>query len=133
MLKLAHEKNTINMVNDQWSSPTSTKTLVIAIQEIVTRLSYQHSPEIYGTYHVACNGKTNWYDYSIKILSALNSLGIETLLRKENIFPVSSKEYFPKVLRPRYSVLATKKYSKTFMFEFPNWENEINATILELI
>ena len=133
MLKLAKEKYTINMVSDQWGSPTSTKTLVSAIQKIVTRLSCQHSPEIYGTYHVACNGKTNWYDYSMKILSVLESMGIKTLLKKDQVIPICYMDYPQKAFRPNYSVLETMKYRNIFKSKFPDWDSEVENTILELI
>ena len=133
MLKLAHEKPTINMVSDQWGTPTSTKTLVGAIQEILTRLSYQNSPEIYGTYHIACNGKTTWYDYSIKILSALESMGIKTLLKTDQVIPISHIDYFQKACRPNYSVLSTLKYRNIFKSNFPDWDSEVERTMLELI
>ena len=133
MLKLAHERHTINMVSDQWGSPTSTKTLVSAIQEILTRLSYQNSPEIYGTYHVACNGKTTWYDYSIKILSVLESMGIRTLLKKDQVIPISHIDYSQKACRPNYSVLDTMKYRNVFKSKFPNWDSEVERTMLELM
>jgi dTDP-4-dehydrorhamnose reductase len=131
MLKLAHEKHTINMVNDQWSSPTSTKTLVSAIQEILTRLFYQNTPEIYGTYHVTSNGKTNWYDYSIKILSVLESMGIKTLLKKDQVLPISLKEYNKHAIRPLNATLSTKKYCSFFNVSLPHWEDEIESTIYE--
>jgi len=132
MLKLAKEKYTINMVNDQWSTPTSTKTLVSAIQDIMTQLSYQNAPEIYGTYHVTCNGKTNWYDYSIKILSVLESMGIKTLLKKDQVLPISYIDYYQKACRPNYSVLATTKYRKMFLSELPDWDSEVENLIFKL-
>ena len=132
MLKLAHEKHTINMVSDQWSKPTSTKTLVGAIQEILTQFSYPNRPEIYGTYHIACNGKTNWYDYSIKILSVLESMGIKTLLKKDQVIPISLKEYNRNSIRPLNSTLSTIKYCSSFNVGLPDWEDEIESTIYEM-
>ena len=132
MLKLAKEKHTINMVIDQWGSPTSTKTLVSAIQKIIARLFCENSAEIYGTYHVACNGKTNWYDYSIKILSVLESMGVKTLLKKDQVIPISLKEYYKKTIRPLNATLSTKKYCSFFNVGLPDWEDEIESTIYEM-
>ena len=132
VLKLAKEKYTINMVNDQWGTPTSTKTLVKVIQEIITRLSCQNRPEIYGTYHVACNGKTTWYDYSIKILSVLESMGVKTLLRKDQVIPISHIDYSQNACRPNYSVLATMKFRNIFKSKLPDWDKEVESSILEL-
>jgi dTDP-4-dehydrorhamnose reductase len=133
MLKLAKEKYTINMVNDQWGTPTSTKTLVKVIQEIITRLSYQNLPEIYGTYHVTSNGKTTWYDYSVKILSALESMGIRTLLKTDQVIPISHIDYSQKACRPNYSVLATMKFRSIFKSKLPDWDSEVERTMLELM
>jgi len=133
MLKLAKEKYTISMVNDQCGTPTSTKTLVDGIQEILTRLSCQHSSKIYGTYHIACNGKTTWYDYSIKILSVLESMRVKTLLKKDRVIPISHIDYSQKACRPNYSVLATMKYKNIFKSKLPDWDFEVERTMLELI
>jgi dTDP-4-dehydrorhamnose reductase len=121
------------MVNDQSGSPTSTNTLVGAIQEILTRLPHQNQSEIYGTYHVACNGKTNWYDYSIKILSVLESMGIKTLLKTDQVIPISYNDYPHKACRPHCSVLETIKYRNVFKSKLPDWDSEVERTILELI
>jgi dTDP-4-dehydrorhamnose reductase len=132
IVDLSQEKESFHAVNDIWGSPTSVKTLVDSVALIISRLNHVHSPEIFGTYHITCQGKTNWYDYSLKILSLLEEKKIKTLLKKERVFPVSSGDYYKNVIRPMNATLSSKKYCSFFKIELPHWESEIDNTISEM-
>ena len=60
MLKLAQTNEELNVVNDQFGSPTSTVDLAKAIIDLI------HT-EHYGTYHGTCEGQCSWYDFAKKI------------------------------------------------------------------
>lgn len=133
ILKLAQERNSLNVVNDQWGSPTSVKTLSKAIQAIIQSLDQQNNLDVYGTYHVASEGETNWYLYAGKILDILESYKIELKLKKNNVYPITSFEYSQNVKRPKNSMMNTAKFKNTFMVEFPHWENEVEDAISQII
>jgi dTDP-4-dehydrorhamnose reductase len=133
IIKLAQEKTTLNVVNDQWGSPTSVKTLSEAIQTIILRLQEQKNLDIYGTYHVTSDNETNWYLYARNILDTLEFLKFDLKLKKDNLYAISSSHYPQDAMRPKNSKLSTKKFKNTFMVEFPRWENEVKDTIFQLI
>ena len=133
ILKLSQEKESFQVVNDIWGSPTSVNTLIDSVVLIISRLNHVHSPEIFGTYHITCQGKTNWYDYSLKILSLLEEKKIKTLLKKEKVFPISSRDYYKNVIRPINATLSSKKYCSFFNVDLPHWEDEIENTIYEMV
>jgi dTDP-4-dehydrorhamnose reductase len=132
IFKLAQEKNSLNMVDDQWGSPTSVETLSKAIQIIIQYLDQKNNSDVYGTYHVTSDGKTNWYLYARKILDTLESFKIELKLKKYDLHPISSAQYSQNAKRPKNSKLNTDKFKKIFMTEFSHWENEIDNTVLQL-
>ena len=132
IFKLAQEKNSLNMVDDQWGSPTSVETLSKAIQIIIQYLDQKNNSDVYGTYHVTSDGKTNWYLYASKILDTLESFKVELKLKKYDLYPISSAQYPQNATRPKNSKLNTDKFKKFFMAEFPHWENEIDNTVLHL-
>ena len=132
IFKLAQEKNSLHMVDDQWGSPTSVETLSKAIQIIIQYLDQKNNSDVYGTYHVTSDGKTNWYLYARKILDTLESFKVELKLKKYDLHPISSAQYPQNATRPKNSKLNTDKFKKIFMTEFSHWENEIDNTVLQL-
>ena len=93
IFKLAQEKNSLNMVDDQWGSPTSVEILSKAIQIIIQYLNQKNNLDVYGTYHVTSDGETNWYLYARKILDTLESFKVELKLKKYDLHPISSAQY----------------------------------------
>lgn len=133
IFKLAQEKSMLSVVDDQWGSPTSVKTLSKAIQIMIQYLIKKNNLDVYGTYHVTSNGKTNWYLYANKILDTLEAFKVELKLKKNNLYPVSSAQYPQYAIRPKNSKLNTDKFKNIFMTNFSHWENEIENVILQIL
>jgi dTDP-4-dehydrorhamnose reductase len=133
IFKLAHEKKSLNVVNDQWGSPTSVKTLSKAIQIIISNLQEKNNLNVFGTYHVTSDGETNWYLYAKKTLDILESLNVELKLKKNDLHAITSSQYPQDAIRPKNSRLNNKKFKKIFMIELPEWENEVENTLREMI
>ena len=90
MLKLAESNNSINVVNDQYGSPTYTVDLANAIARIIKRPAY-------GIYHFTNSEQCSWYDFANEIFSQAK---IEIDLK-----PVTTEEFPRPAPRPKYSVL----------------------------
>ena len=133
IFKLAKEKTSLSVVEDQWGSPTSAEALSKAIQTIIKYLNQKNNLDVFGTYHVTSDGETNWYLYARKILDTLESFKVELKLKKYNLHPISSAQYPQNATRPKNSILNTEKFRKIFMTEFSHWENEIDNTFLQLL
>ena len=133
IFKLAQEKNSLNIIDDQWGSPTSVETLSKAIQIIIQYLDQKNNLDVYGIYHVTSDGETNWYLYAKKILDTLESFKIELKLKKDYLNPISLDQYPQDAIRPKSSKLNTNKFKKIFTTDFPHWENEINDTVLQML
>ena len=110
MLKLSETNKEINIVNDQFGSPTSTVDLAKAIIELI------HT-EHYGTYHGTCEGKCSWYDFAQKIFE-ISNIDIK-------VNPVTSEEYKRPAPRPAYSVLDNFMLKLVGLNSFRNWEDAL--------
>ena len=110
MLKLSETNKEINVVNDQFGSPTSTVDLAKAIIELI------HT-EHYGTYHGTCEGKCSWYDFAQKIFE-ISNIDIK-------VNPVTSEEYKRPAPRPAYSVLDNFMLKLVGLNSFRNWEDAL--------
>ena len=133
IFKLAQEKTSLSVVDDQWGSPTSVKILSEAIQSIIQHLVPQNNLDVYGTYHVTSDGETNWYLYARKILDIFEHFKVELKLKKNNLHPIPSSQYPQDAMRPKNSRMNTSKFKNTFMVKFPHWEKELENAIYQII
>ena len=110
MLKLSETNSELNVVNDQFGSPTSTVDLAKAIIDLMTT-------EHYGVYHGTCEGQCSWYDFAKKIFE-LKNIDIK-------VNPVTSEEFKRPAPRPAYSVLDNFMFKLVGLNSFRNWEKSL--------
>lgn len=110
MLNISKTKNSIDVVNDQYGSPTSTKDLVKCIKNLI------HT-ENYGTYHGTCNGVCTWYEFACKIFEIKN-INI-------NVNPVTSMDFKTIAKRPTFSVLDNFMLRINNIDTFNYWEDSL--------
>ena len=110
MLKLADANKELNVVNDQFGSPTSTVDLAKAIIALI-------NTEHYGVYHGTCEGQCSWYDFAKKIFE-LKNIDIK-------VNPVTSEEFKRPAPRPAYSVLDNFMFKLVGLNSFRNWEESL--------
>lgn len=110
MLRLAGEKSELNVVNDQFGSPTSTVDLARCIIDLI------HT-ESYGTYHTTCEGQCSWYDFAKKIFE-LKGLNVK-------VNSITSEELDRPAPRPKYSVLDNFMLKLVGMNSFRHWEEAL--------
>jgi dTDP-4-dehydrorhamnose reductase len=90
MLKLAGERDTIKVVQDQIGSPTYTIDLSNFLIELV-------QTEKYGIYHASNSGTCSWYEFAKAIFEESSIL--------MNVTPCSTDEFPRPAPRPSYSVM----------------------------
>jgi dTDP-4-dehydrorhamnose reductase len=133
MLRLMEEKETLNIVGDQWGSPSSATMLADVTFKIVDTIFKDKNFSGYGTYHVTCDGETSWHGYANLITSELIKLNIKIKCGINQIRPVLSSEYPSASKRPLNARLTTEKLKKTFMLELPDWQVEVKKVLREII
>lgn len=116
MLKLAETNKELNVVGDQFGSPTSTKDLAKAIIELM-------ETEYYGTFHGTCEGECSWYDFACKIFEIK---GIDIKVNK-----VTSEEFVRPAKRPKYSVLDNFMLKLYGLNSFRHWEEALRDYLQE--
>jgi dTDP-4-dehydrorhamnose reductase len=129
ILKLIQEKSSLNIVSDQKGTPTSTDALANVTYKIVKTILKKPNFEDSGTYHVALEGETNWYQYACFITDEAIRLGLKTTMTSKDIQSISSDAFSTLVKRPLNSRLNTKKIKNTFMLEFQDWKEELVAVL----
>lgn len=110
MLKLAQTNDTINVVSDQFGSPTSAKELAKAI-------CYLMKTDNYGVFHGTCEGSCSWADFASKIF--------EMAGKDTKVNYITTDEYPTPAKRPAYSVLENYMLKQTTDFTFLQWEDAL--------
>jgi dTDP-4-dehydrorhamnose reductase len=131
ILKLIQEKNSLNIISDQKGTPTSADAIAHATYKIVKAILNKSNFKNFGTYHLALEGETNWYQYACFVTDEAISLRLKTTMTSQNIKAISSDTYPTVAKRPINSRLDTTKIKKTFMLELPSWE-EVVASVIKI-
>jgi dTDP-4-dehydrorhamnose reductase len=142
IFKLAQEKQALQVVCDEYGTPTSASFLAEATAKMAghvlrametakTGISSATQPA-FGTYHLACSGKTSWHAYACYLLKTSRLLGMPSVLDVENVESIPSKRYKASAPRPAFSVLSTQKVRHEFQIEPPMWEIEVAKVLLQL-
>jgi dTDP-4-dehydrorhamnose reductase len=133
MLRLFKEKESLNIVGDQWGSPASASMLSDVTFKIVDTIIKNKNFSDYGTYHVTSSGETNWFEYASLIATELIKLNANIKCGPDQIHSILTSEYPTAAKRPLNSRLNCDKLKKTFMLELPHWESEVKKVLREVI
>ena len=122
MLRLMKERESINVVNDQYGCPTYAADLADAIMLIIdgkSKVKNQKSKLVAdGQVFNYCNeGVINWYQFAlaIKELSGSNCI----------VNPIPTTQYPTPARRAAYSALDTTLIKDTFGITIPQWKDSL--------
>ncbi|EHA7759321.1 sugar nucleotide-binding protein, partial [Enterococcus faecalis] len=107
--KMAEQRKTLYVVNDQYGRPTWTRTL----SEFMYFVTENDIP--FGTYHLSNDGSCSWFDFAEEILKDNEKI---------RIVPISSMQLSQKANRPKYSVMDLSR-TKNLGFTIPNWKQAL--------
>ncbi len=111
MTRLAKEKDSFTVINDQYTCPTHTLDIAKAIKDLIDKEVTE-----YGIYNCVSSSSCSWFEFTKAILRLSN-------LDTNKVKPISYKDYSFKANRPQYGVLDTKKLSK--YYQMPDYKSAL--------
>jgi len=133
MLKLAAERESLNVVADQFGAPTSAALIADVTAQIVGQYQRQGRQDFpFGLYNLVAGGETTWCDFAKTVIKAAHDAGKPLKLNPENIRPITTAEYPLPAPRPANSRLATHKLEKTFGLRLPPWQEGLNHVLQQI-
>jgi dTDP-4-dehydrorhamnose reductase len=129
MLRLARERETLNIVNDQVGAPTGADLIAD-----ITALSLQQAlrcPELSGLYHLAAAGEVSWCGYARHVIDFAQASGEQLAVRSIN--PIETCAYPTLARRPLNSRLNTQKLRDTFSLHLPEWKSGVSRMLSEIL
>lgn len=116
MLRLGKELKEINVVSDQYGSPTYTADLSSLLVEMI-------KTEKYGIYHATNEGVCSWAEFAEEIFKIAKM--------DVNVNYITTAEYRTRAKRPLNSKLSKKRIKENF-YELPNWKSSLQTFIKNL-
>jgi len=130
MLKLATERPSLRVINDQFGAPTGAE-LIADVTAHAIRAA-QKDQSLAGVYHLAATGQTSWWDYARLVMEEGRQAGLELKANADSVEPVASEEFSTPASRPKNSRLDTSKLQETFSIHLPRWEDGVRRCIQEI-
>ncbi len=134
ILRLALDRDSLNVVADQHGAPTSAALLADVTAQLIRQRQREGDENFpFGLYHLVAGGETNWCDYARFVVSGALALGKSLKLSPDSIRAIASSEYPLPATRPANSRLDTKKLRSRFEIELPDWQSGVRHILQQIL
>ena len=133
MLRLAHERQELQIVDDQIGAPTSSECIAEATANILAQLLAPGGRGLDGRggiYNLTSTGETSWFGFAKALLTKSSSNFGFTV---PNLIPIKTSEFPRPAKRPANSCLSCQRLGQTFGVTLPQWEDALSLVIDTLV
>ena len=137
--RLAQQRQELQVVDDQIGAPTWARSIGAATAQMLNEAMRSSNGVLdyigthAGIYHMAAHGQTSWHGMAMHILQRMEKAGIALLLTPEHLLAIPSDSYPTAAQRPMNSKLATEKLARVFKVNLPDWHDDLDACMTELL
>lgn len=126
--KLARERETLSVVDDQFGAPTWSRLIAGATALTVARwLDRADLMPDSGVYHLSCAGRTSWHGFAASILAPLAA----TEDRIAQLLAIPTSGYPTPAARPANSQLDCGKLEQHFGVRLPDWHHALDLCLAQ--
>jgi dTDP-4-dehydrorhamnose reductase len=131
ILRLAAERDTLNIVADQIGAPTWARVIAQTTAHIVQQVQQERAARkfVSGVFHLTSAGDTSWHGFAQKIVEFASP---HCQLKTHVISPIPTSQYPTPAKRPLNSRLCTDKLTQRFGIVMPTWEVSLKLCMEEL-
>lgn len=130
MLRLAGERDSLNVVADQFGAPTSAE--LIADVTALAIAAYRRGALADGIYHLTAAGSTSWHGLASYAIARARAHGASIKVEAAQICPIPTEAYPLPAKRPKNSRLDTNKLSRALDLQLPDWTLHVDRLIDQL-
>jgi dTDP-4-dehydrorhamnose reductase len=131
MLRLAQERDSLNIIDDQIGAPTGADLLADVTAHAI-RTALQRT-EVSGLYHLAAAGETSWHGYARFVIDFAARAGIDIKVPRDAINAVPTSAFPTPAKRPHNSRMNTGKLRRTFDLYLPDWQTGVARMLSEVL
>jgi dTDP-4-dehydrorhamnose reductase len=129
MLRLAAERETLKVVDDQFGAPTPARLIADVTAQAVVQGCREIDADQFesGLYHLSASGVTSWHGFASAVVDGARRRGMP--LKAREVLGISAREYRTRAARPSNSRLATEALSRRFGLAMPPWEQGLELVL----
>lgn len=133
ILRLAAEREELNIVADQIGSPTWARLIAEATAHIVRQalLERQQGNFSSGIYNLTSTGETSWHGFAQAIVEIARQQGQP--LKNRAIHPIPTTDYPVPAKRPLYSRLSMDRLEQRFGLKMPSWDSALRLCMGDML
>ena len=131
MLRLAQERETLSVINNQIGAPTGAELLADITAHALCRV--QSHPDLAGLYHAAAGGETSWHGYARHVIEYARRHGAPIRVASDAVLPIAASAYPLPAPRPLNSRLDTTRLQAAFGVELPDWRCGVERMLDEIL
>ncbi len=131
MLRLAQERDTLNVIDDQIGAPTGADLLADVTAHAVRAI--QRDAGLCGLYHCTAAGQTSWHGYATRVIETARAQGVPVRVAPDAVRPIPTSAYPTPARRPLNSRLDCRKLSQAFGLNLPPWEQGVQRLLSEIL
>ncbi|WP_249582807.1 dTDP-4-dehydrorhamnose reductase [Pseudomonas viridiflava] len=133
MLRLATERDALNVVADQIGAPTGAELIADVTAQILSKVvGDEGSAALAGIYHLAAAGETSWHGFARFVLEHAERNGVALKVPSDKVGAIDTAAYPLPAARPRNSRLALDKIETTFQLKMPPWQQGVQRMLDEI-
>ena len=129
MLKLAAERDALNVIADQWGAPTSAELLADVTAHVLRQAMAR--PALGGLYHCVAGGETTWHAYAQLVIEHARAAGVPIKVAADAVRPIPTTAYPTPATRPLNSRLDTSRMQTAFGLHLPDWQPGVVRMLTE--
>ncbi len=131
ILKLAAERDSLNVIADQFGAPTGAELLADVTAHAALRTVAD--PMLCGTYHCTASGETHWHGYASYVIEWARARGHAVKVTADAVRPIPTSDYPTPATRPLNSRLDCSRLQSTFGFTLPHWQAGVERMLTEVL
>ena len=130
MLRLARERERLDVVSDQRGAPTSARLIADVAAHALARIRPDAPSASFGVHHVTAAGETSWHGFATAVVDAARRTGL--IERAPEVRAIAAASYPTPARRPSYSVLDTGRIERTLGLAMPDWTIGVAQSVAEI-
>ncbi len=124
ILRLAKQRDELNIVADQIGSPTWARTIADVSCHVLhkTQIDRRMGKFKSNVYNLTSSGQATWFEFAVCIVDMARAGRTDSEIRVSEIHPIPAYEYVTAAKRPANSCLQASKLEYDFNITMPNWK-----------
>ena len=132
MLRLAAERDELNVIDDQIGAPTGADLLADVTAHAIRHVGAGHEDAL-GLYHLVASGQTSWHAYASFVIEWARAAGEPIRVASDAVRALGTIDYPTPARRPLNSRLCTDKLQQVFGLTLPPWQQGVSRMLTEIL